>query len=401
MGVIAKGLGGVLVALIVCLSAWGQSTGTSPIDDKRLQGMLTDGIALMRAGQAAQALANYFEPVIQEYEQRYRDGKTRVYSARSPTETLLYALEAAKAEPRQNASVYSGNWGLAYFLKGYALVELKRPAEAVVAIDSAIALSPQNAQYLNERGQLYIVAKNWSEAQKTFAAAEKAAREFSPPEVMKAELGRALRGQAYVRIELNQLDEAEKLYTQCLELNKDDRMAQGQLRYIAGLRTRRSDAATAPPDAASSGFSAAWGMAEAQFSVPAVMDYVRTFSLGGIWNDQGIQKYARMPDDKAVLECLTAIMPGPEKARMVFVVDEKGLVTAAHTDQKGWVAECMANKLVGHRMPPPPVAPMYFCSRYEKTGENTTQLSHCGAVSLVRSCGRNGISSTCQVYARQ
>lgn len=240
MGVMVKVVVGVLLALAGWVSAWGQAAGAPPLDDKRLQAQLVEGIGVMRGGRPAQAIAQHFEPVIQAYEQRYRDGKTRVYSALGAAETLFYVLEGAEAQPRQEVRVYSGAWGMAYFLKGYALGELMRSSEAAVALDSAIALSPQNAHYLNERGHLHLLARNWTEAQKVFAAAEKAAREFSSPESRKAELGRALRGQAYVRIELNQLDDAEKLYAQCLQLNPDDRMAQGQLRHIAGLRERRA-----------------------------------------------------------------------------------------------------------------------------------------------------------------
>lgn len=380
--------------------AWGQTAGNPAPDEKQMDASLVEGMVKLRAGKAGEAIAGHFEPVIQEYETRYRDGETRVFSTANPVESLVYMLEAANAPTKKNAAVFSANWGLAYYLKGYALVELKRPVEAAAALDAAIGLAPRNSQFLAERGQLFLTEKRWAEAQKIFIAAEAAAREFSPPQARNAALGRALRGHAYTLIELEQLDEAEKLYTQCLQLNKDDRMAQGQLRYIVGLREKRNDAAAAQADPASKEFHAAWRMAEAQFISPSISGYARHYATGGIWNDQGVQRRAVMPDQKAIAECVTAISPGPGKARMVFVIDEKGMVTAAFTDQKGWVAECVTEKLIGHRVPAPPRAPMYFCSRYEKTGENTTETSNCGPLALVSVCEQAGTTKQCRFQQR-
>jgi tetratricopeptide (TPR) repeat protein len=383
-------------ACMLLVPAWAQQESETSEDRQRLQALLADGVDKMRAGKPAEALAEHFEPVAREYESRYRSADKKVYSSRSTVETLFYLLQGAVAEPKQSATVYSANWGLAYFLKGYALIELKRLPEAGAALDSAVALAPKNAQYLNERGQSFILEKNWDAARKIFVEAESAAREFSPEHLRTSELSRALRGQGYVQIELNNLDEAEKLYDRSLAMNKDDRMARGQLRYIAGLREKRSDEAAAAADPAMKDFVFAWRMAEAQFISPSVQSYARTY-LTGVWNDQGTQRRADMPEQKAMLECITAIAPAPEKARMVFVIDDKGIITKAHTDQSGWVAECMQTKLVGHRIPGPPRAPLHYCGRYTKTGDDSYELSNCGPAPLLRSCERTGGATRCSV----
>jgi hypothetical protein len=48
-----------------------------------------------------------------------------------------------------------------------------------------------------------------------------------------------LRGIGYTLIEQNRLDEAEKIYHQCLELNRNDSKAMDELRYIEGLKKRQ------------------------------------------------------------------------------------------------------------------------------------------------------------------
>jgi Flp pilus assembly protein TadD len=140
-----------------------------------------------------------------------------------------------------DAAVYSAHWGDAYFLKGYALVELRRLPEAEAALRAAIALAPRNSQYLTELGQVQLRQRNLAGALESFTAAE-AAVEFSPPQSKNLELGRALRGQGYVQIENRQLDAAEALYKRALALDAGDRHALGQLGYIQSLRGGRPGA---------------------------------------------------------------------------------------------------------------------------------------------------------------
>ncbi|MDR0233227.1 MAG: tetratricopeptide repeat protein, partial [Zoogloeaceae bacterium] len=78
------------------------------------------------------------------------------------------------------------------------------------------------SQFLSELGHIYQLEKNWPMAQHAFQRAEAAAKSFSPPDAANMGLSRAWRGLGYAYVELGQLDEAEKMYKQCLELDKND-----------------------------------------------------------------------------------------------------------------------------------------------------------------------------------
>jgi len=134
------------------------------------------------------------------YEAKYKDRNTDYYAARSLIELMGYLTKAAVSN--RTAMGVSINWSSAYFLKGYALIDLERPAEARAPLDRALALLPDNAHFLTE-------------------------------------LGRAWRGMGYVLIETNRIAEAEILYRKCLELDQNDAIAKHELQYIAGLKTRR------------------------------------------------------------------------------------------------------------------------------------------------------------------
>lgn len=249
----------LLSAAALTLSAFGQAPpgtpGSPPAadsappavrnpEDVALEQQLRQGMALMQSGRSDQAITDHFDKVIAAFELRFKDDNRKFYTARWQIDTLMYMVEAAasKEEPKRGAVVVSSLWSDAWYLKGYALVELRRIGEAKSALESALALAPRNSQYLGELGNLYLGVKDWPSALATFEKAESAAREFSPPEVKNAELSRAWRGMGYVYIEQNRLDEAEKIYRQCLELNKNDQRALGQLSYIASVRARRAAA---------------------------------------------------------------------------------------------------------------------------------------------------------------
>jgi tetratricopeptide (TPR) repeat protein len=139
---------------------------------------------------------------------------------------------------KKNAIVLSSTWASAYFLKGYALQDLGRIAEAKAALKLALELSPWSSLYLSELGSVYKLEKNWREAKKAFEMAEEHAA-LAPDDLKAAELGLARRGLGYVLVELGQLDAAEKKYQECLKDNPKDTKAAAELEYVRGLKAKR------------------------------------------------------------------------------------------------------------------------------------------------------------------
>ena len=225
------------ILLVSAVPAWGQGAAMPQTeDDAKMGQVLTEGMHLMWDKKAAQAIV-LFDKVAADYDGRFKEPGVKYYSARTMAETLFYGLDTASSG-KSKAVVISANWGYAYYLKGYELMELSRVAEAKPALLRAAELSPQNAQFLSELGYVYQLEKSWPLALATYQRAEAAATGFSPPNLKNPELARALRGQGYVYVELNRLDDAEKAYRRCLDINKGDELAAKELRYIQNQRAK-------------------------------------------------------------------------------------------------------------------------------------------------------------------
>jgi len=202
------------------------------------------GAALVQqAGEAvaakrpAQALL-LADKAIAYYESTYRKSDVLAYASRSAPESLLYAMQGYKE--KTPAQVYGIEWSLAYFLKGFALVDLHRIPEARAAYDAAIKLSPRNSAYLSERAEADIAERNWQSALEIFQKALDAT-DLSPPERKTAETTRALRGMAFAQIELGNLDMAKALHERVLQLDPGNEKSLNELRYIQNQKTRYPD----------------------------------------------------------------------------------------------------------------------------------------------------------------
>jgi len=169
------------------------------------------------------------DSVISAYKAHYGDAKQKIYCARTPEESLGVLLKAAA--DKNNAIALSARWSDACFMKAYALEDLGRTAEAKASLQEALKMSPFNAQYLAEMGQIYAREKNWPKAEQLYREAEDNAS-LSPPVSKAEDLARARRGLGYVFVELGKLDEAEKKYQQCIAANPNDTKAKAELQYV-------------------------------------------------------------------------------------------------------------------------------------------------------------------------
>jgi tetratricopeptide (TPR) repeat protein len=229
-----------LLSLLVC--AFAPSPGALAASPAEAAGNPDAADALVRraaelvgARNHAQALP-LLDEAIARYERAYRRPGVLVYSARSGPENLAYAL--AGHEKNIPIHVYGAEWGLAYFLRGFALIDLDRVPEAKAAYDAAIALSPRNSQYLSERAHIHAIERDWPGSLRAFDEALRAV-ELTPAPLYIQEQTRALRGMAFAQVELGNLDAAKTLHARVLRIDPANPMSMNELRYIRNLESKR------------------------------------------------------------------------------------------------------------------------------------------------------------------
>jgi Flp pilus assembly protein TadD len=228
-----------LSVLLLALSSpgWGQGTlPPSTEEDARASQQLADGVRLMQSKRSAEAI-QIFDKVAASYASRFKDKNVTYFGARSPTESLLYVVQAANAN-KGRAQVVSANWGYAYYLKGYALLDLGQISEAKSQLQRAVALIaaefavPVGAgPYLSGRNELEIGAGDISTRRK---------RRNGVLTAQRAECGarQGLTGMGFVYVELNRLDDAEAMYRKCLELDRNDAAAMRELGFVQGVKAK-------------------------------------------------------------------------------------------------------------------------------------------------------------------
>ncbi len=200
------------------------------------------GFGLLEAGMrelsknAKRAKEEYFDKVIEDCEANFGDPEKRYYYARSSTESIFYLVKAAAEEkPTQVLNVACAE---AYYLAGYASLDLGRVEDAEAYLFQALEWSPVNPRFRSELAHIKQVQRDWDAALAMFSEAEDNAGTFSPDDVKEAELTRAKRGVGFTLIELGRLDEAEAKFKECLEINANDEKAKHELKYIADLRSQ-------------------------------------------------------------------------------------------------------------------------------------------------------------------
>lgn len=128
----------------------------------------------------------------------------------------------------------------AYFLKGFALIDLKKREAALSNLEIAVALDPDNQHYINEVAEWYKVGKHWQKSLEWFIMASEttdfAVVSSEDKEWSKARLNtmrcRSYRGVAYSNVELERWDKAREALHKCLALIPDEPHSKNELAYI-------------------------------------------------------------------------------------------------------------------------------------------------------------------------
>jgi tetratricopeptide (TPR) repeat protein len=124
------------------------------------------------------------------------------------------------------------DWCEAMLVKGYALNELKRPAEAVQVLETLVGHDPENAQYLVEYAYAVRVNGGLERSLELYKRAERIASKLQSRESAAHWRAVALRGEGYSYIDLQRWDDAVKAYERSLKLEPDNDLAKSELRYI-------------------------------------------------------------------------------------------------------------------------------------------------------------------------
>ncbi len=213
-----------------------ESTTESDDKDSVWSDRLEQGRKQIESKEPYGAIADHLDPVIEHYEETYKDETRTIYCAANMKETVAYtAMSLPKSSEDSGTLVLDQVWAEAYYLKAYSFVELNQLDQAKAALQHALKLSPRHSQYWAELGHVFQTEKDWKRCMTAYEKAAESAS-FSDDDMEKNHLTRAWRGMGFVLVELGKLTAAEEKYKQCLELDPNDKRAKAELDYIKGLR---------------------------------------------------------------------------------------------------------------------------------------------------------------------
>ncbi|MDX1705563.1 tetratricopeptide repeat protein [Pseudidiomarina sp.] len=197
-----------------------------------IQQYMEQGLEDLSYGHPEKALGE-FDQAIALCKKQFAGSEERVYVARGMTDSIYYMLKARV--DNESAVAVATDCADAFYLRGYASIELGQIDAGEQHLNKALEFSPVNSMYLSEMGHIYHIKEDWQKALDTFAQAEEFSA-FSPEELKASELARAKRGVGFSLIELGRLDEAEAKFRECLELDPNDEVALHELKYIEEQR---------------------------------------------------------------------------------------------------------------------------------------------------------------------
>jgi predicted Zn-dependent protease len=209
-----------------------QETPEQKARDARLGEAIT-AIQSQKPGEATTIL----QTLLADYEKLYAGEKRKIYCAHDLQEGVRYMGVAATM--KQEAITIEPSWCIALWARGFALIDMNQLDAAVPFLERAVALSPAHPHYLSELAYAYQTQKKWQLSYDYYSRAAAGAA-FEQGDQRKKSLRRAWFGMAFDLVELGRFEEAEKLFTQCLELFPDDQKVKDELDYVREQRAKKS-----------------------------------------------------------------------------------------------------------------------------------------------------------------
>lgn len=192
-------------------------------------------VAALFSGQARAAIP-LLDKAIARYEKQFAADPRQRYAASGNVETLFYLTKAANEG--KEAYIIDPRWAELYYLRAYAHNELGDLAAGKADLDALLALRPDNAQALNERGYYYQREKNWQAAAADFEKAAESSQLIEEPAVRQKMSAAAQRGLAFTLTERGRWQEAEAIYQKLLKEDPQDERSRHELEYIRQQRAK-------------------------------------------------------------------------------------------------------------------------------------------------------------------
>lgn len=163
------------------------------------------------------------------------------------------AALTASASKSADAMALANPYPVLGLMLGSYYNEMGKPRDALRVLDAALALSPLPKQklgatvpdLLSERAIALAGLKRWKDALASYDSI------LRLPQVDNHKRGVAHRGRGFALVEMGRLDDAEAAYKASLKVDPGNKIALGELDYIAGLRAGKKPTGTvlAMPDA--------------------------------------------------------------------------------------------------------------------------------------------------------
>jgi len=203
---------------------------SSPVHGQSQPSALDSAKELLKAGHADQSLS-LIDPII---------ARAMLENAKDPTAicpSVAVAFIQSLSKDKLNISV-ENDWCDAMLVKGYALNELKRPAEAAEILKTLVGHAPNNPQYLMEYAYTVRLNGEFDRSLELYKKAEKIASGLPDRPSATHWRAAALRGQGYAYTELKRWDDATEAYQRSLKYEPESGIARNELRYIEEHRPR-------------------------------------------------------------------------------------------------------------------------------------------------------------------